>query len=68
MLPVPLLQLMVVFPVSAEFSKFGNVENVMKAKYYSTAELAEKTGTSRQVISAIINEKMEGKENFTGDL
>ena len=52
---------MVVFPVSAEFSKFGNVENVMKAKYYSTAELAEKTGTSRQVISAIINEKWKEK-------
>ncbi len=27
----------------------------MKAKYYSTSELASKTGTSRQVISAIIN-------------
>jgi len=33
----------------------------MKAKYYSTAELAEKTGTSRQVISAIINEKWKEK-------
>ena len=33
----------------------------MKAKYYSTAELAQKTGTSRQVISAIINEKWKEK-------
>ena len=33
----------------------------MKAKYYSTTELAEKTGTSRQVISAIINEKWKEK-------
>ena len=33
----------------------------MKAKYYSTSELAEKTGTSRQVISAIINEKWKEK-------
>jgi len=33
----------------------------MKPKYYSTAELAEKTGTSRQVISAIINEKWREK-------
>ena len=33
----------------------------MKPKYYSTAELAEKTGTSRQVISAIINEKWKEK-------
>jgi len=34
---------------------------LMKPKYYSTAELAEKTGTSRQVISAIINEKWKEK-------
>ena len=33
----------------------------MKAKYYSTAELAEKTGTSRQVVSAIINENWKQK-------
>ena len=34
---------------------------MMKAKYYSTSELAQKTGTSRQVISAIINEKWKEK-------
>lgn len=34
---------------------------MMKAKYYSTAELAEKTGTSRQVVSAIINENWKQK-------
>ncbi|MED5281136.1 MAG: helix-turn-helix domain-containing protein, partial [Verrucomicrobiota bacterium] len=34
---------------------------VMKAKYYSTAELAERTGTSRQVVSAIINENWKQK-------
>jgi len=34
---------------------------LMKAKYYSTAELAEKTGNFRQVISAIINEKWKEK-------
>lgn len=33
----------------------------MKATYYSTTELAEKTGTSRQVISAILNEKWREK-------
>lgn len=34
---------------------------MMKAKYYSTSELAEKTGTSRQVVSAIINENWKQK-------
>lgn len=34
---------------------------MIKAKYYSTSELAKKTGTSRQVISAIINEKWKEK-------
>jgi len=33
----------------------------MKAKYYSTSDLAKKTGTSRQVISAIINENWKEK-------
>ena len=33
----------------------------MKTKYYSTADLAKKTGTSRQVISAIINENWREK-------
>lgn len=33
----------------------------MKARYYSTSELAKKTGTSRQVISAIINENWKEK-------
>ena len=34
---------------------------MMKAKYYSTSDLAKKTGTSRQVISAIINENWKEK-------
>ena len=33
----------------------------MKAKYYSTSELAKKTGTSRQVISAILNDSWREK-------
>ena len=33
----------------------------IKAKYYSTSDLAKKTGTSRQVISAIINENWKEK-------
>jgi LacI family transcriptional regulator len=56
-----LLQWMVDSRVSAEFREFCYAENIMKAKYYSTAELAEETGTSRQVISAIINEKWKEK-------
>ena len=34
---------------------------MMKAKYLSTSDLAKKTGTSRQVISAIINESWKEK-------
>ena len=34
---------------------------MMQARYYSTSELAEKTGTSRQVISAIINDNWKQK-------
>ncbi len=34
---------------------------MLKARYYSTSELAKKTGTSRQVISAIINENWKEK-------
>ena len=56
-----LLQWMVDARVSAGFREFCYAENIMKAKYYSTAELAEETGTSRQVISAIINEKWKEK-------
>ena len=33
----------------------------MEARYYSTSDLAKKTGTSRQVISAIINENWKEK-------
>jgi DNA-binding LacI/PurR family transcriptional regulator len=33
----------------------------MKAKYYSTSELAKQAGTSRQVISAILNETWQNK-------
>ena len=40
----------------------------MKARYYSMSEIAEKTGTSRQVISAILNnnwrEKRISKKTF----
>lgn len=49
------------FPVSAEFKNSFDFSSKVKAKYYSTAELAKKTGTSRQVISAIINEKWREK-------
>ena len=38
----------------------------MKARYYSTSELAEKTGTSRQVISAIINDNWKEKRISEG--
>ena len=34
---------------------------MMQARYYSTLELAKKTGTSRQVISAIINDNWKQK-------
>jgi DNA-binding LacI/PurR family transcriptional regulator len=33
----------------------------MKAKYYSTTELAKRAGTSRQVISAILNDTWQSK-------
>ena len=33
----------------------------MKARYYSTTELAKRAGTSRQVISAILNDTWQSK-------
>ena len=58
---------MVVFQAFVEFNKIGLISRrSMKARYYSTSELAEKTGTSRQVISAIINNNWKQKRISEG--